>query len=157
MFCAISIFILANCDYDLFTTIKGQLVKGDSTMSIKKHGLSIGIERINNNVFLALKAVGKLTHADYELITPMLDSAISQVKDAEVNVLIDGTELEGWELRAAWDDLKLGLKHNNEFRKIAIYGNKNWQEIAAKVGSWFISGEIKYFENVTDAVNWLSA
>lgn len=125
-------------------------------MNTKKHGLSIGIECINRDVFLSLKAVGKLTHADYELITPMIDSALSQITDPEVNVLIDGTELEGWELRAAWDDFKLGLKHNNEFRKIAIYGNKNWQEIVAKIGAWFISGEIKYFENFDDAVSWLT-
>jgi len=124
-------------------------------MSTVKHGFSIGIERINNDVFLALKAVGKLTHTDYELITPMIDSALSQVTDPEVNVLIDGTELEGWELRAAWDDFKLGLKHNNKFRRIAIYGNKNWQEIIAKVGAWFISGEIKYFESYAEAVAWL--
>ena len=125
-------------------------------MSIERHGLSIGIERSGSNFFLSLKAVGKLTHKDYETITPMIDSALSAVKEPQVKVLIDGTEMEGWELRAAWDDFKLGLKHGNEFVKIAIYGNKNWQEITAKVGSWFISGEVKYFENREDALAWLS-
>lgn len=124
-------------------------------MSTSKHGLSIGIERSDSHIFLSLKAVGNLTHADYELITPMFESALSQVKYPKVDVLFDGTALDGWELRAAWDDFKLGLKHNNEFRKIAIYGNKNWLKMSAKVGAWFISGEIKYFENVTDAINWL--
>lgn len=124
-------------------------------MNTVKHGLSIGIERIDNHFFLNLKAVGKLTHADYEIITPMIDSALASVKDPKVDALIDATELEGWELRAAWDDFKLGLKHNNEFGKIAIFGNKNWQEIAAKVGSWFISGDIKYFDNLGDATAWL--
>ncbi|PCJ90613.1 MAG: STAS/SEC14 domain-containing protein [Porticoccaceae bacterium] len=125
-------------------------------MSIERHGLSIGIERSGSNFFLSLKAVGKLTHKDYETITPMIDSALSAVKEPQVKVLIDGTEMEGWELRAAWDDFKLGLKHGNEFVKIAIYGNKNWQEITAKLGSWFISGEVKYFENRDDALAWLS-
>ncbi|AGH80865.1 hypothetical protein PCNPT3_04650 [Psychromonas sp. CNPT3] len=124
-------------------------------MSPIKHGLSIGIERVGENLFLSLKGVGKLTHADYEIFTPLIDSALASVKEPKVDVLIDGTELEGWELRAAWDDFKLGLKHNNEFNKIAIYGNKNWQEIAAKVGSWFLSGEVKYFENLTNATLWL--
>lgn len=128
---------------------------GDIVMSSIKHGLSIGIERIENDFFLSLKAVGRLTHEDYKIITPMIDSALAQVKAPKVDVLIDGTELEGWELRAAWDDFKLGLKHNNEFRKIAIYGNKNWQEITAKVGSWFISGEIKYFDNLHEALSWV--
>ena len=124
-------------------------------MKTTKHGLSIGIERIDNKFYLALKAVGKLTHADYEIITPLIDSALAQVTEPKVNVLIDGTELDGWELRAAWDDLKLGLKHNNEFNKIAIYGNKDWQAKTAKIGSWFISGEIKYFTNLTEAAEWL--
>ena len=125
-------------------------------MNIVKHGLSIGIERMGSDFFLTLKAVGKLTHKDYQLITPMIDSALAVVNEPKVNVLIDGTELEGWELRAAWDDFKLGLKHNNEFNKISIYGNKNWQEIVAKVGAWFITGEIKYFDNLADAINWLN-
>ena len=125
-------------------------------MSIKKHGISIGIERVDDAFFLSLKGVGKLTHKDYETITPMIDSALHGVKEPKVKVLVDGTELEGWELRAAWDDFKLGLKHGNEFHKIAIFGNKNWQEIAAKIGSWFISGEVKYFDNAADAMRWLN-
>ena len=124
-------------------------------MNIKKHGLSIGIERVNGNFFLSLKAVGKLTHEDYEQITPLIDSALKEVREPKVKVLIDGTEMEGWELRAAWDDFKLGLKHGSEFEKIAIYGNKNWQNISAKIGSWFTSGEVKYFENSDDALGWL--
>ncbi|HBE91801.1 MAG TPA: STAS/SEC14 domain-containing protein [Gammaproteobacteria bacterium] len=124
-------------------------------MKIVRHGLSIGIERAGRDFFVSLKASGKLTHEDYETITPMIDSALSTVKEPKVKALIDGTELEGWELRAAWDDFKLGLKHGNEFEKVAIYGNKNWQEITAKIGAWFISGEVKYFESEDDALAWL--
>lgn len=125
-------------------------------MKIQRHGLSIGIERINSDFFLTLKASGKLTHNDYETITPLIDSALAGVKQAKIKALIDGTELEGWELRAAWDDFKLGLKHGNQFVRIAIYGNKGWQEMAAKIGSWFVSGEVKYFESEDTAVAWLS-
>ncbi len=124
-------------------------------MNVKRHGLSIGIERIDNAFFLSLKAIGKLTHEDYETIVPMLDSALEGIKDPRINALIDGTELEGWELRAAWDDFKLGLKHGSQFEKIAIVGNKKWQEYSAKMGSWFISGEVKYFETEADALDWL--
>ena len=120
-----------------------------------KHGLSIGIERIDNDFFLSLKAAGKLTHEDYKKITPMIDAALEGVSDAKIKAYIDVSELEGWELRAAWDDFKLGLKHGSEFERIAICGNKKWQEVSAKVGSWFISGEIQYFENQTDAMTWL--
>jgi len=120
-----------------------------------RHGLSIGIERINSDFFLSIKAIGKLTHEDYQQITPMIDSALEGVNDPKVNLFFDGSELDGWELRAAWDDFKLGMKHKKEFSKIAIYSNKKWMETSAKIGNWFMSGEIKYFENNKQALSWL--
>lgn len=125
-------------------------------MNIVRHGLSIGIERTGKHFFLSLKATGKLTHDDYQIITPMIDSALEGIKEPIVNVFIDGSELEGWELRAAWDDLKLGLKHGREFNKIAIYGHKKWQEVASKVGSWFVSGEVRFFKDAETAMSWLT-
>ena len=83
-------------------------------MSVMRHGLSIGIERVNNEFFLSLKAIGKLTHKDYEKINPMIDSALEGVKDPRVKAFIDGSELEGWEVRATWDDFKIGLKHGSK-------------------------------------------
>lgn len=124
-------------------------------MNSTLHGLSVGIERVGSMFFLSIKVTGKLTHADYELISPLLDASLSTIKTPKIKALIDCTALEGWEVRAAWDDLQLGLKHNNEFEQIAIYGNKNWLELAAKVGNWFMSGEIKYFDNNAEAMHWL--
>lgn len=124
-------------------------------MNSQRHGLSIGIERSGDEFFLTLKAQGTLTHDDYLIITPMIDSALESVKTPKVKVLIDGTELDGWEARAAWDDFKIGLKHGNELVKVAIFGNKKWQQLAAKVGSWFVSGDIKYFDQSSDAIAWL--
>ena len=124
-------------------------------MNIEKHGLSIGIERAGDEFFLSIKAQGMLTHDDYEIITPMIDSALKEVKLPKSKVFVDAMELKGWEPRAAWDDFKIGLKHGNEFDKIAIYGNKKWQALAAKIGSWFIAGEIRYFENEKAAIDWL--
>jgi hypothetical protein len=126
-------------------------------MAVMRHGISISIERSNDEVFLKIKALGKLTHEDYKVITPMINSALSEVKQSHVKVFFDGTELDGWDLRAAWDDFKIGLSHRNEFFKIAIYGNKNWLAISSEIGSWFISGETKYFEKQRDALAWLNA
>ncbi|MCL1044950.1 STAS/SEC14 domain-containing protein [Shewanella electrodiphila] len=124
-------------------------------MTQESHGFSIGIERINSDVFLSLKAKGTLTHQNYLTITPIIDSALAEVDHPKVKVFIDGTELDGWEMRAAWDDLKLGLKHGNEFEKIAIYGNKGWQEVAGKIAKWFIQGDSQFFEDKDKALKWL--
>lgn len=49
-------------------------------MKVQRHGLSIGIERTGNEFFLTLKAQGTLTHDDYKIITPLINSALSEVK-----------------------------------------------------------------------------
>jgi hypothetical protein len=121
----------------------------------RRNGISIGIERINNDCFLSIKAVGKLTHEDYEKITPMIDSALGSLKDAAVKVFFDTSEFDGWELRAAWDDFKLGLKHGNSFTRVAVLGNRKWLELASKIGAWFIAGEVKYFRDRNAAIRWL--
>ena len=124
-------------------------------MKISRHGLSVGIERVDDQFFLSLKAVGTLTHGDYQKITPMIDSALKEVKEPEVLALIDARELEGWELRAGWDDFKLGLKHGNKFDKVAMLGNQKWQDFASQIATWFISGDVKYFEDEQEAIAWL--
>ncbi len=125
-------------------------------MVSSRHGISIGIERTGNEFFLSMKVMGKLTHQDYQKISPMLDAAIAGVEQPSINAFIDCSELDGWELRAAWDDFKLGLKHGREFKKIAILGNKPWQQYMSKIASWFISGESRYFEDPADAFAWIN-
>jgi len=140
---------------DSYHPVRYSYNMGELNMTRVRHGLSIGIERVDNNFFLSLKAVGKLTHADYQVINPMIDAALEGIKGPKIKVFFDGSEFEGWELRAAWDDLKLGLKHGAEFDKIAIFGTKKWQEKLAKIGSWFISGEIRYFDDANEALGWI--
>lgn len=123
---------------------------------MQRHGLTIGIERTDNRFFLTMKAQGKLTHEDYETIMPLIDAALAEVKGPKIRAFIDVIDFEGWEPRAAWDDLKLGLKHGREFEKIAIFGTKSWQALIAKIGNWFISGEARYFEDIKAAMRWLN-
>lgn len=124
-------------------------------MTVERHGLAIGIEQYNNEILLTLKAIGKLTHEDYRVITPMIESALAGIEEPRIKVLFDGRQMDGWELRAAWDDFKLGMKYRGEFTKVAIVGNQKWQKLAAKVGSWFVSGEVKNFADMDAAYDWL--
>ncbi|MGY5693072.1 STAS/SEC14 domain-containing protein [Vibrio chemaguriensis] len=124
-------------------------------MSSERHGISVGLERFGSEFFLVFKAVGKLTHEDYQAIAPVLESALAGVNGQHVKVLVDISEFSGWDLRAAWDDFQLGLKIGPKFEKVAIYGDKNWQELASKVGGWFISGEMQSFNEYDSAIKWL--
>lgn len=125
-------------------------------MELTRHGLNIGLERSGEQFYLSLRVSGKLTHEDYQSMTPMLEAALAEIASPKVNAFIDAVDLEGWEPRAVWDDFKLALKHGNEFEKIAIYGYKKWQSVAARLSSWFISGEVKFFDDPKQALQWLN-
>ncbi|MCU8006249.1 STAS/SEC14 domain-containing protein [Shewanella sp. SM87] len=125
-------------------------------MALLKHGISIGIERYgDDDFFVTFKAIGTLTHQDYEMMVPVLESALAGVKDPDIFALVDVIELEGLELQAAWDDLKLGVKHIRHFEKIAIVGKTTLQEVLAKLANWFTPAEVRFFVDNGDAVAWL--
>lgn len=126
-------------------------------LSKKQNGISIGIKRVNELFFVKMKLVGKLTHEDYQNITPMIENALHSVEDPNISLLVDATLFEGWSLEAAFDDLKIGLKHNADFKKIAFVGNKSWQEYSIKLTNRFMSGQMEYFEDINEAIDWLSA
>ncbi|WP_434565672.1 STAS/SEC14 domain-containing protein [Vibrio chagasii] len=124
-------------------------------MSIERHGISVGIERVSGETIIVFKAKGKLTHDDYQAMIPILKTTIKEIDSSALKMMVDISTLTGWELRAAWDDFKLGLELNSKIGKIAICGDKSWQELASKVGSWFVSGDIKSFEDHDSAIEWL--
>ncbi|WP_373943511.1 STAS/SEC14 domain-containing protein [Vibrio chagasii] len=124
-------------------------------MSVERHGISVGIERVSGETIIVFKAKGKLTHDDYQAMIPILKTTIKEIDSSALKMMVDISTLTGWELRAALDDFKLGLELNSKIDKIAICGDKSWQELASKVGSWFVSGEIKSFEDHDSAIEWL--
>lgn len=104
---------------------------------------------------IAIRASGKLTHKDYKLFLPLLEEQIATLD--KVSILFELDDFSGWELDAAKDDLKFGMKHFNDFERIAIVGDKSWEHWMAVIANPFLSGEIHYFnrENLQDAWDWL--
>lgn len=124
---------------------------------MKPHGISIGLSRVKNTFFIHIRAFGTLQHDDYEFMVPTIESALIEVKEPKLNVLIDITELDGWTVNAAWDDFKFGMKHRREFEKIAVICSQRWQKGVMQVSNWFMPGEIKSFDNHHDALVWLES
>ena len=117
--------------------------------------IDINIEPNNGVLNVTLKATGKLTHQDYETLIPMIEMSIKSIPNAKVNMLLDATEFEGWEAQAAWDDFRFGMEYKEIFVKIAIVGTKTWQEYVAKIGDWFMHGEVKFFYDLDEAKGWI--
>ncbi len=107
---------------------------------------------------LAVKASGKLTAHDYEqVLLPKLASLFKQYRQLRM-LLVFSDDFAGWDsTMAAWDDLKIGLEHGGDFKKIAMVGAPQWVGIAMKLFSMFVHGEIKQFSKGAQdqAIIWL--
>lgn len=122
---------------------------------IKEHGISIAIKRNKKRLFIEIAMLGKLTHEDYQIFVPMVDKALKEAKGIESDLLVDMIRFDGWEFMAAWDDFKFGVKHRNSFNKIAIIGNKKWEEASTGMMSHLMKGKSKFFKERAKALSWL--
>ena len=108
---------------------------------------------------LAVRAGKKLTDADYkDTFIPAMEGVIKQ--HGKARLLFDcGDNFEGWEPRAAWDDAKYGIKHRNDFEKIAVVGAGRWIEWATKLDAHLMGIEVKLFPkgDLDEAWEWIKA
>jgi hypothetical protein len=105
---------------------------------------------------LGFKISGKLHDDDYKRFVPMVDDAIA--KDGKVRLLAQFEDFQGWDIRALWDDIKFSTTHCLKIERIALVGDKKWEEWMAKVCKPFTMAKIKYFDAAqsADAWSWLA-
>lgn len=106
---------------------------------------------------LGLKASEMITDADYKnVLIPRLESIIKEHGKARLLFECDD-QFHGYEPAALWDDSVFGIKHRNDFEKIAVVGGPKWSEWATRMSAAFMSGTVKTFsaQEIQEAWAWL--
>ena len=93
---------------------------------------------------LNVRATGKLEKADYERFVPEVERLIG--KHGKIRVLFDMHDFHGWTLGAMWEDIKFDLKHFADIERLAMVGDKKWEELMAKFCAPFTKAKIRYFD-----------
>ncbi len=106
---------------------------------------------------LAIKGIDKLTADDYEKVfIPALTKLIEA--EQKINVLFSFDEnFHGWELGAAWDDIKFGMAHSKDFAKVALVGSPKWVAWITKLSMHLFNCQARTFDNddFAEALAWL--
>lgn len=104
---------------------------------------------------VGFKLSGKLHDEDYKHFVPLVDAAIA--KEGKVRMLAQFHDFHGWDLHALWDDTKFSTTHCSKIERIALVGEKKWEEYMAKVCKPFTMAKIEYFDaaKIEDAWKWL--
>jgi hypothetical protein len=105
---------------------------------------------------LAFKMSGKLHDEDYKRFVPLVDAAIA--KEGKVRLLAQFQDFHGWDMHALWDDIKFATTHCAKIERIALVGDRKWEERMAKVCKPFTLAAIRYFDaSQADAAKaWLA-
>lgn len=108
---------------------------------------------------LGVRTGGTLTGNDYKRrLVPRLESLIEQFGRVRVLFYMDET-FRGWDLKAAWVNTTLDVRHRADFEKVAVVGAPAWEEWCVKLAGLLMTGEIRTFpsEQLQQAWDWLRA
>ncbi|MDJ0859944.1 MAG: STAS/SEC14 domain-containing protein [Dinoroseobacter sp.] len=107
---------------------------------------------------LEFRITGKLTAQDYEtILTPVIERALQENDRLKLLMIVDDA-YDGFDLGAAWEDARLGLKHWSGFSRMALVSDKDWLKTATKALAFMMPCPVKAFDldELEEARRWLS-
>lgn len=115
----------------------------------------IQILETRTNNLIALKLEGEISKNDVEKIHPLLHEITE--KGEKANFYFEMHDFHGYNLQGLWADLKVDASHLADYGKMAIVGEKKWQEWASKLTDFFTNSEVKYFDlaQKKEAMEWI--
>ena len=117
--------------------------------------MPIQLDEENGGKLLAAHVNGKLTKEDYEHFVPEFERLVR--RHGKLRVLFDMTDFHGWDAGALWDDIKFDLKHFADIERLAMMGDKKWQQGMATFCKPFTKATVRYFghSDAAEARKWL--
>jgi hypothetical protein len=104
---------------------------------------------------LIVQVSGKLVKEDYAGFVPVFERLAGL--HGKLRVMFDMTDFHGWEVSAAWEDVKFSARHFDDLERVALVGDKKWQRGMAAFCRPFTRATVRYFDH-TDAAKaraWL--
>jgi hypothetical protein len=117
--------------------------------------MTIQLNEENGGKLLTIHVSGKLEKTDYENFVPEFERLVRQ--HGKLRVLFEMSAFHGWEASALWEDTKFALKHFGDIERIAMVGEKRWQQGMATSCKPFTKAMLRYFDHAdtAEAQKWL--
>jgi hypothetical protein len=97
----------------------------------------------------------EITEDDCDLFVPRIQRLIEE--RGKLRLLVKLLDFNGWSAGVVWDDTKFATTHFNDVVRLAIVGDKSWQEGVAPFCKPFPRAAARYFDmNESDEADaWL--
>jgi len=77
--------------------------------------------------------------------------------DGQLNLLFDLTEMAGFTVDMAWEEIKFSRTHGGDFSRIAVVTDSQWVAWSAWLEQLFVSADLRVFANAVEARDWVTA
>lgn len=126
-------------------------------MNEVKEMSSITMLETHEGKVLEVHVTGKLAKQDYQQFVPVVERMVQQ--NGKIRMLVQMHDFHGWTAGAIWEDIKFDVKHFNDIERLAIVGEKRWQEGMSVFCKPFTAARIHYFDQdaLIEARTWLLA
>jgi hypothetical protein len=88
--------------------------------------MPVKLNERNSGRILEVQVTGKRTHDDYRQLVPVFERLVKQ--HGKIRTLFEMADFHGWEAGAMWDDIKFDLKHFSDIERLAMVGDKKWEQ-----------------------------
>ena len=105
---------------------------------------------------LTVRVSGRLTHPE---LAALQRAAGDILKEDKTRILVLTESFEGWQRGGAWGDLSFSINFDAQIEKMAIVGDKKWEDLALMFASKGLrSFPIEYFQpaDIARARAWLA-
>ena len=118
--------------------------------------MPIQVNEEGSGTLLVSHVSGKLVKADYEQFGPEFERLLRQ--RGKLRVLFDVTNFHGLDAGALWEETKFDIKHAADIDRLAVVGDRKWQQVMTTFSKPFTKATVHYFDavNAAQARTWLS-
>jgi hypothetical protein len=75
--------------------------------------------------------------------------------DGLLNLLLDLSEMSGFTVDMAWEEIKFSRTHGGDFSRIAVITDSQWVAWSAWLEQIFVSADLRVFATAVEARAWL--
>jgi|SRR6516164_2338414 hypothetical protein len=117
--------------------------------------MAVTLNETSQGTILEVHVMGKLSHDDYEQFVPAFERRLAE--HGKIRVLFEMVDFHGWQASALWDDVKFDLKHFSDIDRLAMVGDKTWEQGMSKFCRPFTTAKVRYFDRaeMSAARQWL--
>src|SRR6516225_3737518 len=92
----------------------------------KEEHMTARLSEASQGKILEVLVTDKLSHDDYQQFVPAFERRLKE--HGKVRVLFEMVDFHGWQASALWDDVKFDLKHFSDIERLAMVGDKKWEQ-----------------------------